>query len=153
MTVIHDMTRERPGLAIQMLHHNRKNEAPDDYIDVLSGSTGITGVPDHVSVLHRTRGEADAVIKFTSRDAAEHETAFAFQDRIWTELGNAAEYQLSRERRDLYQLLNSLDTPTRLKELAEFLDKKSPTILDQLQGLEKEDLVVQDSETRMWRTT
>ena len=136
-----------------MLHHNRKNEAPDDYIDVLSGSTGITGVPDHVSVIHRSRGEADAVIKFTSRDAAEHETAFAFQDRVWTELGNAAEYQLTRERRDLYQLLSNLDSPARLKDLAELSGKTSPTVLDQLRGLEKEDLVVQDSETHMWRTT
>src|SRR5690606_31243854 len=50
---IHDLARERPGLAVLVIHHNRKDDSPDDYIDALSGTTGITGVADHIAVLQR----------------------------------------------------------------------------------------------------
>lgn len=90
---IHDLRRGRPGLAIVLIHHNRKDDRPDDYIDALSGTTGITGVVDHVAVLQRGRGEPDAVLHFTSRDVREHDTAFKLTDGMWSELGDATVYE------------------------------------------------------------
>ena len=95
---IHDLARSRPGLAIQVIHHNRKDDHPDDYVDALSGTTGIAGVVDHIAVLIRGRGEADAVLHFTSRDAKEHDTAFKLTDGMWSELGDAAVYEQSKAR-------------------------------------------------------
>jgi RecA-family ATPase len=65
---LHDLARSQDGLSITLVHHNRKDDQPADYIDALSGSTGIGGSPDLVAVLARGRGEADAVLSITGRD-------------------------------------------------------------------------------------
>ena len=148
---IHDLVRSRPGLAIQIIHHNRKDDHPDDYVDALSGTTGITGVVDHIAVLTRGRGEADAVIHFTSRDAKEHDTAFELTDGMWSELGDAAVYEQTKARRLLLYALDELGGEAKLKELAEYLGKKPPTVLSQLIGLEKEGLVWQDGKRGPWK--
>ena len=148
---IHDLARSRPGLAIQVIHHNRKDDHPDDYIDALSGTTGITGVVDHVAVLQRGRGEADAVVHFTSRDANEHDTAFKLTDGMWSELGDAAVYEQSQARKLLIYAFDDLGGEATLKELADYLGKKSPTVLQQLRGLEKEGFVRQDEPRGRWK--
>ena len=75
---------DRNSTAILVVEDN-----PADFIDALSGSTGITGVVDHIAMLRRGRGEADAVFHFTSRDAPEHETAVQLDGWMWSELGMA----------------------------------------------------------------
>ena len=67
LSQLHDLTRNREGLALTLVHHNRKDDRPDDYVDALSGSTGIGGSPDLVAVLSRGRGEADAVLSVTAK--------------------------------------------------------------------------------------
>jgi RecA-family ATPase len=153
MAAIHDLTRAQPGLAIVVVHHNKKDDKPDDYIDALSGTTGIGGVPDHIGVLYRGRNEADAVLKFTSRDVPEHETAFSFTDRIWTEIGPAAEHELSKARRELYSNLVAHDAWVSNTILASELGKSTPTTLDQLRKLQAENLVDQDPTTKQWKAT
>jgi RecA-family ATPase len=150
---IHDLVRSRPGLAIVIIHHNRKDDRPDDYIDALSGTTGITGVVDHIAVLQRGRGEADAVLHFTSRDAEEHDTAFKLEDGMWTELGDAAVYELTKARQLILYAMDELGGEVTNKELAEYLGKKPPTIIKQLHGLERDGLVVQDTKGGPWRRT
>ena len=46
MAALHDIGRSHPGLGLVVVHHNRKDDRPDDYIDALSGSTGMTGAVD-----------------------------------------------------------------------------------------------------------
>ena len=50
------------GVAILIIHHLRKADAIDDPMDMISGSTGLTGSVDGSLVLTRTRGEADATL-------------------------------------------------------------------------------------------
>ncbi len=148
---IHDLVRDRPGLAVVLIHHNRKDDRPDDYIDALSGTTGITGVPDHIAVLQRGRGEADAVLRFTSRDAEEHDTAFKLEDGMWTELGDAVVYQLSKARQDLLVAIDDFGGSATVKDLAGYLEKTKPAIIQQLQGLRSEGLVYQDEVRGPWK--
>lgn len=57
-------------VTIIVVHHNRKAEA-EDYMDMVAGSYGITGVADNILVLHRKRGEAHAQLMTTGRDIEE----------------------------------------------------------------------------------
>lgn len=149
---IHDLVRERPGLAVLVVHHNRKNDELADYIDALSGTTGITGAADHIAVLQRGRGKADGIVRFTSRDAEEHDTAFSFDRGVWRELGDAAVYQQSQERQALlHALADAFKGEARLKDLAGYLEKAEPTIHRQLRALESEGLVVQEKSRGPWR--
>lgn len=150
---IHDLVRERPGLAIVLVHHNRKDDKPDDYIDALSGTTGVSGVVDHIAVLQRGRGEADAVLRFTSRDVKEHDTAFKLTDGMWTELGDAAVYELSKARQLILYAIDEMGGEATNKELADYLGKTPPTIIKQLQGLEQDGLVEQETKGGPWRRT
>ena len=150
MTLIHDLVRERPGLAVVVIHHNRKDDKPDDYIDALSGTTGITGVVDHIAVLQRTRGEADAVLRFTSRDAAEHDTAFSFNGGAWTELGTAAEYDISKARKEVLETVALLDAAA-LTDIADMAKKDKSLTLRMLRGLEEDRLVHQEGKGGPWR--
>jgi hypothetical protein len=106
---LHDLARERPGLAIIVVHHNRKDDAPADYVDALSGSTGIGGSPDVVAVLQRGRGEVDGVLAVTGRDIVEDERALRFDRGIWVEMGSAEEWQRTKEEQQLLDLFDSPD--------------------------------------------
>lgn len=150
---IHDLTRSIPGLAILLVHHARKDDNPADFIDALSGSTGITGAVDHIAVLRRGRGDADGVFHFTSRDAPEHETAFQLDGGTWNELGDAAVHELSPARRDLLDAIDGLGGTARNKELSEYLGKTQAAVLEQLQGLEADGLVHQVGKGGPWHKT
>jgi RecA-family ATPase len=150
IAAVHDLARERPGLAVVLIHHNRKADHPDDYIDALSGTTGITGAADHVAVLQRARGEADAVLRFTSRDAAEHDTAYSFSDGCWTELGAAAEYAQSKARRAALDALRTLGGTAGLSEIADEMGGTKQNTAKLLRGLETDGLVKQDGPRGPW---
>lgn len=81
MAVLHDFGRSHPGLSLHLIHHDRKDDRPDEYIDALSGSTGITGAVDHGPVLLRGRGAAHGIVRLVSRDLPEVDTAYAFDGR------------------------------------------------------------------------
>lgn len=147
---IHDLTRERPGLAVVLVHHNRKDDTPDDYIDALSGTTGITGVVDHIAVLQRGRGEADAVLRFTSRDADEHDTAFGFDSGCWTELGTAAEHDLTRARKAVLDAVIDL-REAGVTDIAAMVDRPKGNTLRLLRALEEEGLIYQDGARGPWK--
>lgn len=106
---LHDLAREHPGLAIIVVHHNRKDDAPADYIDALSGSTGIGGSPDVVIVLQRGRGEVDGVLNITGRDIPEDERALLFAEGVWTEVGSATDFQRTKERQEVLALFDDPD--------------------------------------------
>ena len=150
LSAIHDMVRERPGLAVVLIHHNRKDDSPDDYIDALSGTTGVSGAVDHIAVLQRGRGQADAVLRFTSRDATEHDTAYAFAEGQWTELGSAVEYEMSKARRAVLEAVTSMESAT-LTEIALEVRRDISLTRRMLIGLAEERLVYQDGERGPWK--
>ncbi len=108
------------GIALVMVHHVRKALA-DDFLDTVSGSTGLTGVVDAVLVLTRQRGEADAVLHVTGRDIEEaaHALRFDPQRGLWSLLGDAAVYTLTKERQSILAHLAQCTEPATPKEVAE----------------------------------
>ncbi len=110
------------GVAILLIHHLRKEEATD-WIDALSGTSGLTGVADSVLGLFRDRGRADAVLKGTGRDMDEFEIALRFDNGNWSHLGEASDYRVSEERGEIIALFRELGEPTTPAEVAEALDR------------------------------
>lgn len=108
------------GIALVLVHHVRKALA-EDFLDTVSGSTGLTGIADAVLVLTRQRGEADAVLYVTGRDIEEGEHALQFdpQRGLWSLLGDAAVYALTKERQAILVYLSGRAEPASPKEIAE----------------------------------
>lgn len=61
-----------PGGSILVVHHTRKQDGTD-FVDGISGTQGLAGAADTIMVLNRERGTANAILKVTSREAAEGE--------------------------------------------------------------------------------
>ena len=108
------------SVALVLVHHVRKALA-EDFLDTVSGSTGLTGVADAVLVLTRQRGEADAVLHVTGRDIEEASHALQFDPSkgLWSLLGNADVYALTKERQTILAYLAQHSVPASPKEVSE----------------------------------
>jgi hypothetical protein len=74
---------DHPGLAITVLHHDRKAGA-EDFVDSVSGTHGLAGAADTVIVLCRKRHSREGLLKVTGRDVPEAEYALkAVGDMAW----------------------------------------------------------------------
>ena len=112
------------GVAILVVHHLRKLEAADP-LDMLSGSTGLSGGVDGALILKRARGEADATLAVDGRDIEEpSELALRWDGELgaWSLMGDAAEYRMSEERRKIVELLRGVGVPMGPKDIAEATD-------------------------------
>jgi hypothetical protein len=98
------------GIAIVVLHHDRKSEA-DDAFDTVSGTLGLTAAADTILILKRKSG--NVVLHARGRDIEESETALQFDKQTcrWTILGSAAEVQRSTERRRIIEALKAVGQP------------------------------------------
>ena len=101
---IKEIADSYPGLAVVVLHHDRKATA-DDFVDSVSGTHGLAGAADTIVVLARKRQSTDGLLKITGRDVAEAEYAIEMQDgRAWVldgdDLAQAAERARQREEQD-----------------------------------------------------
>ena len=125
---LHRFANDR-GLAVGLVHHVRKMDS-DDPLDTVSGSTGFTGAADAVLVLTRDKSSADAVLYGRGRDIPEIETAMAFDPQFctWRILGNADEYRISNERREIIEVLRNADGPIKPQDVANALDKEGGAV-------------------------
>ena len=79
---------------ILIISHTRKQGATD-FIDLISGTTGLTGAADGLMVLQRERGKASAVLHIVNRDTGEQELALKSEWPQWELLGDAADVRRS----------------------------------------------------------
>lgn len=120
---------DKYGCAILALTHCRKMDATDP-VDSVSGTLGFTGCADGVLVLKRERGQHDATLFVTGRDIDEQETALQWDPKccLWTMLGGADEYRISRERADLLRVLRDSGRPMKPAEIADALGKSGSAV-------------------------
>jgi hypothetical protein len=80
----------RYKVTIVGVHHNKKG-AEEDPLDLVSGSTGLTGAADGVVVLHRPRAQTEGRMLVSVRGQAEREYALDSDKEtfIWRCLGEA----------------------------------------------------------------
>ncbi|MDX8447056.1 AAA family ATPase [Mesorhizobium captivum] len=93
-------------LAIVIVHHTRKMDA-DDPLDMVSGTTGLTGGVDSVMVL--TRDGQGTILTGRGRDLDDIESAIKLDSSgHWTLLGEADEVRRSKERNKILEAVRDL---------------------------------------------
>lgn len=117
------------SVPIIIVHHTRKT-TDEDWINMISGSTGITGAADTICGLFRHRGKTDAILHITGRDVDEQELAVTFEMEkgVWNLIGDAAVYKISQEKRDVLQVIKESKEPIGPKEISEHLGKNDIAI-------------------------
>jgi hypothetical protein len=111
------LAQER-GVAIVVVHHTRKQGA-EDPLDLISGSTGLTGSADAALVLRRARGSADATLTVVGRDLDDADVALRSDEHVgWVLLGDAADYQRSAARAAILAVLHEAGEPLTAKAIS-----------------------------------
>ena len=132
-------------ISILLIHHTRKS-ASDDYVEEVSGTFGLTGAADTVLRLKRGRGRADAELSATGRDIEERDIALEFRNNIgWCILGDAKDYQQTKERQEIVEILKGATEPLGPKDIAPIVDKTAAAVQYLLMQLEKEGQVKKES--------
>lgn len=134
-----------PGIGIVIVHHARKADATD-VTDMASGSTGLVGAVDNMLILRRERGALDASLYGTGRDFEEElDTALLWHADLgmWEIGGNADAYRVSRERREILDLLNQSTDALSPMDIAELLDKDRGAIRRLLHSMYNDGQVAQ----------
>jgi len=109
------------GVCILLVHHLRK-QTSDDPLELVSGSTAITGCSDTAMILRRSNASLDATLHVTGRDVIQRDLALRFdaQTCTWINAGTPEFAGLSPERQRIIQLFkheNRVMGPTEIAEL------------------------------------
>lgn len=139
-----------PGGAVIAVHHNRKDETSDDFLDDVSGTLGLTGSVDTIINLKRKRTLKDGTLSVTGRDVEETVYRVIFSDdgkwqAAGTDLADAArkvtEDSLSRLMRDVLEAVNTGE-PLSASDIAFLLEMREDTVRQYLSRLCKQGLIV-----------
>ena len=114
-------------IAIVAVHHLRKSE-DDDPLYMISGSAGISGGADTLIILRRARNQADATLYINGRDIGESELALKFVGGVWSVLGDASEFRMTAERRQIISAFEKLGRSATPSEIAVLIGKKRGTV-------------------------
>jgi AAA domain len=129
------------GVAILVLHHQRKMDA-DDPLDTISGSTGLSGGVDGTLVLKRDRGSADAYLFVDGRDVEEPgEFALRWDAELtsWQLLGDAEEYRIGETRAKILRaLLEVAPEPMSPMEIAVEVGESIDNVRHTLRRMDKD---------------
>jgi len=135
---------DRFSVAILVIHHTNKLQDSPDVFCKVSGSTGLTGACDTVMVLERMkRSDADAKLQIAGRDVEAVELTLKF-DRVkgsWTLMGEAEQYCLASQRRDIVELLKKEKKPLRSGDIAKTLGRNHNTVRGLLQRMVKDGII------------
>ena len=107
------------GVCILVIHHLRKMVG-DDPLDMISGTTGLTGAVDTALVLHR--GGNGVTLYGRGREIEEIDMAVEFDQGGWKILGETSEVRRSEERNAIIKALKRSSKPLTPTEVATALD-------------------------------
>jgi hypothetical protein len=112
---------DKYGVAIVLVHHQRKMEAGDP-LDTVSGTTGLTGAVDTVLVLNDA-GQG-MTLYGRGRDIEEIEKAVTFDKELclWRVEGEARDVRRSDERSAIIAVLNDAAEPLSPREIADLAE-------------------------------
>lgn len=109
------------NVAIVVVAHTRKMQS-SDYMQMVSGTNGLTGSMDNVLVLERGRGDDGAVLHVDGRDIENaQEAALRLIDGRFHYVGQAQAVARSKERSDVLDALRTLGVAT-AKQVHEAMD-------------------------------
>lgn len=117
-----------PGGAAIAVHHNRKNDSSDDFVDDVSGTLGLTGSMDTILNLKRRRGTNEGTLSVTGRDVDEMIYKVAFSgagkwEATGSDLADAArkvsEVRFSEQMQSVLAAVKQWKEPISPKEVSE----------------------------------
>lgn len=124
-----NLTREKhPQVAILLVYHMRK-AGSGNWLDTVMGTTGLAGAVDNLLFMRRENAQSDAVFYLTGKDIeneSEYAMSFDKNTACWQLLGNAQEYALTPERREIIDCIRK--GITHYTNIAKTLGKTSETI-------------------------
>lgn len=130
------------GVCIVVIHHLRKMIG-DDPLDMISGTTGLTGAVDNILVLGRNSG--GVTLYGRGREIEEIETALEMNQGAWKVLGPASEVRRSEEREAIINVLADADKPMGPKAIADTLKADTANIKQLLFKMAKDGEVMKKS--------
>lgn len=144
----------RRNVGILIIHHTRKADA-EDWLDEVSGSTGITASTDGTIILKRKRGKKDATLNVVGRDLIDELSLALVADDLtggWTYTGNAEDVELSEQRLAILRRLEDRPDGFRVRELAASIGKTDQATWNLLDKLKEEGLA-ETTRYGPWRIT
>ncbi|WP_081419368.1 AAA family ATPase [Xanthomonas cannabis] len=115
------LTREF-NVSIVLVSHTRK-QASADYMQMVSGTQGLTGSVDNIIALERGRGEFTGVLRVDGRDVEEPvDLALSLDDGRWNYVGKVDEIERSRERNDVIDAMVTLGLPASAREIFDAME-------------------------------
>jgi len=120
---------DRHSICILIIHHVRKSTS-DDPLEMVSGTHGLTGTLDTVTVLARDRCDLDGSLFVTGRDVDEERYALRFDANLgtWALVGTEEERLKSRERESVLRVLMHTPEPMTPAQVAKVLEKNRNTV-------------------------
>lgn len=131
------------NVALIVNHHLNKMRDADDPMDLISGSTGLTGAVDNAFVVKKGRGDADAVLFTCGRDIEDKKLALSLQYPCWVLLGDADEYTASQDRHAIMECLRDAPGSTPA-QVADHLGKNPASIKVLMWRMGKDGLIASD---------
>ncbi|WP_250283136.1 AAA family ATPase [Frankia sp. CiP1_Cm_nod2] len=140
------ITDGHPGLALAVLHHDRKAMS-DDFVDSVSGTHGLAGAADTIVVLGRKRQSSEGVLKVTGRDIEENEYALITDAGTWTLDGQT----LTEAAERVQQRAEQQDLSDQTNQILEFVRKHPDSAATGL-GVQTSEIVTAFGEVRVYLT-
>jgi hypothetical protein len=119
------------NVAVVLVHHLNQNPDPADPYDAFSGSSGLTAAVEGILLLTRERGQADGYLTVDGKDIKDRqELALGWDANVctWTIQGDAEQYKISKERREIRQVVEEADEPVTPTYVADALGKSFNTV-------------------------
>jgi hypothetical protein len=130
------------GIGVIVTHHDRKKTS-EDFLDMVSGTKGVTGAADTILYLTRERGSTEGLLRVESRDVEEcqYKMLFVRETGRWNimdreELGADTSRPRVELKDEIEQLLVTRGYAT-VSELSELLHRTPQEILTELQKSEQ----------------
>lgn len=148
------LAKRYTDVAFIVVHHTRK-ASTEDAIEEISGSFGLTGGVDDTWIIKRD-GE-DATLHAIGRNLPrEKDLALEWHEETatWSIAGDADDYKVSKQRRQVLELLSELEPGEGLtpREIADILDRPGGTVRKLLFDMTKAGLVERVGRGRYTRT-
>jgi hypothetical protein len=128
------------GIAIIVIHHQRKAEA-DDLFDTVSGTLGLTGVVDTIMIIDKTG--TGTILAAKGRDIEEINQAVEFDNGAWRIIGNADFVRVSGERKQILEVMEEAKgEPLSAHQIARAIGGKANSVMKLLHKMAKEGMVM-----------
>ncbi|HNQ65716.1 MAG TPA: AAA family ATPase [Smithella sp.] len=131
---------KKHSIAIILIVHLNKGKDFEDPLNAITGSTGMTGAPDTLSLLRSNRQMTSGKLMIVGRDVQQIELTLRFdsQSTSWVIEGDSEEYKISDQRIAILNLLRDKKQPMKSSEIAKALGKKDNAIRQLLSKLHRD---------------